>query len=267
MVSSKRYMPTNKRFQDHTKQFVGTKSKKGHLNKEDEDKQKTQVTTGYLKRVLIKKMDSDGWEVSVGKGKSAKTYMCSYGDNIVYLPKDCVKTDLYYIPKHECEVELNLDLKTKIYTIQKLKDPNKVPITMMNGEVTLQGSGDSSLTVSNDAIQATGILTSDEDVVVQKDDNEISLVKVDEKITNIQTDGLTTEGDVVAKDKDNQEVSLVQINNDFKDLRKIGIQTEGDIVLKKPKPDNKEKHDEISLFDLYQRVLDLEEKVNKLNGE
>lgn len=156
MVDSKRYNPSNKRFQEHTKHFVEGTTLKGHLNEGKEKKNKYK-TTGELIRVVKAKINSDGWEVKVDN----KKINCNYGDNIIYLPP-CTSTELYYVPKKKCEVEVSIDEKSKIHTITRIKDPNKQPISMTNdgvkleGEVTLDGNGEATLRVTDDVIEVAG---------------------------------------------------------------------------------------------------------------
>ena len=81
--------------------------------------------------------------------------MCSYGDNIVYLPP-CNKNGNYYVPKNKCLVEISIDKKSKIYTITRMKDPNKQPIAMIDDQIKMQGSGSASLTITTDSTTIEG---------------------------------------------------------------------------------------------------------------
>ena len=259
MVSQKRYMPTNKRFQDHTKMFVGTKTKKGHLNAEDKEKENT-LTEGTLVRVLKAKIYEDGWEVRVGKSKTAKTYMCSYGDNIMYLPESN-ETELYYVPKHECSVQVSIDTKTKLYFITKINDPNKQPISMTADKISIQGNGSSAIEVTTDTVKAVGELLSDKDVVVDSGDEKISLKGVNEEINSIKTDGIKTIGDIViTTDDDSSDISLKETNNQLKDMKENGLETKGDVVIHYEKEETKK----ISLLDLYNEINDLKQRIDLL---
>lgn len=150
MVDSKRYNPSNKRFQKHTQSFVEGKTMKGHLAGKDKDKNKYKIE-GVLVRVNKNALNSDGWHVKIEK----KTVKCNYGDNIVYLPP-CIEQGDWYIPKAKCEVEVSIDEKSKIRTITKIKDPNKKPISMNNNGIKLEGSGSSALEVSIDTVKVYG---------------------------------------------------------------------------------------------------------------
>lgn len=193
MVDSKRYDPSIKRFQEHTKSFVSGKTKKGHLTK-DRDPDDLTRQKGVLVRVHKKKIYERGWEVKVDK----KTIMCTYGDNIIYLPAHTT-TDLYYVPKKKTEVELTIDKKTKIFTITKINDPEKQPIAMDEQGIKLQGSGLSALEVSKDAVKAYGAhLTVENDVIAENDvkvntenrddvsANEISLVSLYKEVQELK---------------------------------------------------------------------------------
>lgn len=150
MVDSKRYNPSNKRFQEHTKHFIEGTTLKGHLNEEKKKKDKYK-TTGNLVRIVKAKLYSNGWEVKI----DGKKVNCNYGDNIMYLPP-YTSTDLYYIPKNKCEVEVSIDEKSKIHTITRINDPNKLPISMTNDGVTIEGSGEATLKITDDNIELEG---------------------------------------------------------------------------------------------------------------
>ena len=100
--------------------------------------------------------------------------MCTYGDNIVYLP-ECTKQGNLYKPKKECKVEVSIDKKSKIYTITRING-DKQPIFMVDSTISLQGDGDASLTVESDKTSVTG----DIEIDTSKDDN-ISTDKISVK--------------------------------------------------------------------------------------
>lgn len=151
MVDSKRYDPSIKRFQEHTQSFVSGKTKKGHLSKDERTANDHKKLDGVLKRVHKNKLYERGWEVYVDK----KKYMCTYGDNIIYLPP-YTETEEYYIPKKKCKVQITVDEKTKIYTIIRINDINKQPIELSNEGIVLQGKGLSSISVKDDVVKAEG---------------------------------------------------------------------------------------------------------------
>ena len=169
MVDSKRYTPTNERFRKHTQNFVSEKTKKGHLNDKEKDKGDVSKEDGKLVKVYKKLMKKNGWIVKV----DGKEYHCSYGDNIVFLPP-CTDKGTYYVPKKECLVEVSIDKKSKIYTITRIKDPNKQPIEMMNDSISLQGSGAAELKVEADKTKVSG-----ESLDVEGDVNVDGDVKID----------------------------------------------------------------------------------------
>lgn len=136
MVDSKRYNPSNKRFQKHTQSFVEGKTMKGNLNQGKKDKNSYKID-GVLVKVNKNALNEDGWYVQVEK----KVIRCTYGDNIIYLPPYTENGD-WYMPKSKCEVEVSINEKSNINTITKMKDPKKQPITMNNDGIKLSsGTG------------------------------------------------------------------------------------------------------------------------------
>ena len=203
MVDSKRYNPSNKRFQEHTKHFIEGTTLKGHLNDEKKKKDKYK-TTGQLIRVVRAKIYSDGWETKV----DGKKINCNYGDNIVYLPPHTV-TDLYYIPKKKCEVEISIDEKSKIHTITRIKDPNKQPISMTNDGITLEGKDGALLKVENNSVEATA-------------DGEATLRITTDKV-EVSGDNLSVQNDVkidTTEDEDlPDEISVKQMYKEIQILK------------------------------------------------
>lgn len=176
MVDVKRYTPSNKRFQKHTQHFVEGKTMKGHLH-EDKDKNRKKHK-GTLVRIIKAKLYEDGWEVK----KDKKTYHCTYGDNIVYLPPH-TETDLYYIPEGKCEVEFTTGSKTN--TITRINHPKKQPIEMNNQGVTLKGNGVAEISVSGDNTKVTGDILVD---TTKENDlpDEISVTDLYRQVQSLQ---------------------------------------------------------------------------------
>lgn len=188
MVDTKRYDPTITRFQKHTKSFVSGKTKKGHLSNDERDAGDVVKEDGILVRVNSNNLQGKSWLVKVGN----KEYWCTYGDNIVYLP-DCVKDGIYYKPKKECKVEVSIDKKSKIYTITRIKDPNKQPISMIDSKISLQGNGNASLTVEENKTAIEGDnLTVENDVLIQTSEEDedlpdkISVTELYKKVRDIE---------------------------------------------------------------------------------
>lgn len=194
MVDTKRYNPSNKRFQKHTQSFVEGKTLKGHLGEGDKEKGKYKET-GELIRVNRQKILEDGWEVKINK----KTVFCTYGDNIVYLPKHKT-TEMYYIPLKKCEVEVSIDEKSKIKTITRIKDDTKQPIEMDYQGITLKGNGTASIEVKQDFIEIG---------------DENASIKVKDNATKIVGDQLSVQNDIkvdTTKDKDlPDEISITDM--------------------------------------------------------
>lgn len=132
MVKSNRYSPTNKKFKTHFENFASEKVKKGHLGKGERDSEDTAIKEGTLVRIERKKMYDNGWEVKIDK----KTYHCAYGDNVLAVP-ECTVTETYLIPKKTCNVEVQLDTVSKVYTIIRIKDVNLTPIALYDNEVLI----------------------------------------------------------------------------------------------------------------------------------
>lgn len=206
MVDSKRYDPTITRFQKHTQSFVSGKTKKGHLNKDNDERESGDVIKeeGILVKVNSKDLHGKTWEVKVDK----KTYMCSYGDNIIYLPPYTVN-GTYYIPKKECKVEVSIDKKSKIYTITRILDSDKQPITMSNNHITIQTSGDASVKVEKNKTSISSGKAS---------------VKVEDNKTSVSGEKLSVEGDVEVKtSKDNDLPDKISITDLYKKVQNIEI--------------------------------------------
>lgn len=132
MVKSNRYTPTNKAFRNHFQDFASTKTKKGHLNNSDES-EGTKTVYGVLKKIDKTKLYDKGWLVETSDGKQ---YWCSYGDGVVCIPESTLSAN-YYVPKKTTEVEISIDEDNSIYTITRLKDPNKKPIALYNDTIEI----------------------------------------------------------------------------------------------------------------------------------
>jgi len=224
MVDFKRYNPSNKRFQEHTQNFVEGKTKKGHLqSKKSGDKYQT---TGQLVKVKVDKVYEDGWYVKVDNNH----YWCTYGDNIVYLPPHTVSGNnndgMYYIPKKKCEVEVSIDKENKMYTITRINDSKKQPIGMDNDGIIIHGSDGAKVAVQNDTVEVSGTkLTVENDVTVKTEDGEISLTDLHNKIQVVQED--------LSDSKEN-----LSVQNDIK------IDT----------TEHEDLPDEISIVDMYREI-------------
>ena len=194
MVDSKRYDPSIKRFQEHTQSFVSGKTKKGHLNNDERTAKDHKKLDGILKRIHKNKIYERGWEVYVDK----KKYMCTYGDNIIYLPP-YIETSEYYIPKNgKCQVQITVDEKSKIYTITRINDINKQPIELSNKGIILQSKGTGSISVINNIVEAKG-----EGIILQGEGS--SSISVENNVVKTEGEHLLAENDVkidTTKDKD-----------------------------------------------------------------
>ena len=150
MVDSKRYVPSNKRFEKHTQSFVEGKTMKGHLVDDKKNKNSYKVN-GILKKVNKNALASDGWYVTVEE----KILKCYYGDVYYYLPPHTVNGD-WYIPTSKCEVEVSINEKSGIKTITKIKDAHKQLIAMDNKGMKLSGNGTSSVQIKENTVNISG---------------------------------------------------------------------------------------------------------------
>jgi hypothetical protein len=190
MVKSNRYSPTNKKFKSHFENFASEKTKKGHLNKNDRDADDTTILTGTLKRINRKKLYDNGWEVEVDK----KVYYCTYSTNVMSIPTSTV-TDTYFIPKKKCEVEIQVDKVSKIYTISRIKDVNLTPIALYDNVVTISSNTNTNTnddSIANISVTRTGVNLSGEisisdDVTIKGNVSSPNITMLEEKISNLES--------------------------------------------------------------------------------
>lgn len=191
MTGIRKRSPTNKEFKTNFQGLAGTRTKKGHLNSQERESDDVSRETGTLIRIHKKKLYEDGWEVQVGTDKDAKTYMCSYQSGVLYIP-DSTETDEYYVPKQKTQVEVNIDKKSKIYTIVKINSLNKKPIALFEDNLTISTNTnentnsdvEASIEVSTKSIT----LKSDNVVVLDSNDNKIDLVESNKDLNELKKD-------------------------------------------------------------------------------
>lgn len=148
MVKSNRYTPTNKYFRNKFQDFASTKTKKGHLNNTgNEEDEGAKKLTGTLVKIDRKKLYDNGWLVETTEKKQ---YWCSYGDGVLCIP-DSTVSDTYYVPKAKTEVEISIDEKNSIYTITRLKDPNKKPIALFDDKIEISTNTNTQTNKNNTA--------------------------------------------------------------------------------------------------------------------
>ena len=190
MVKSNRYSPTNKKFKSHFENFASEKTKKGHLNKNDRDADDTTILTGILKRINRKKLYDNGWEVEVDK----KIYYCTYSTNVMSIPTSTV-TDTYFIPKNKCEVEIQVDKVSKIYTISRIKDVNLTPIALYDNVVTISSNTNTntnndstaSISVTRTGVNLSGEISISDDVTIKGNVSSPNITMLEEKISNLES--------------------------------------------------------------------------------
>lgn len=207
MSGIRKRSPTNKEFKTNFQGLASTKTKKGHLTSQERESDDVAREYGTLIRIHKNKMYENGWEVQVGTDKDAVTYMCSYQSSVLYIP-DSTETDSYYVPKQKTQVEVNIDKKSKIYTIVKINSLNKTPIALYENNLTISTNTNedtnkdvkASIEVSNESIT----LKSNNIVIKDSDNNKINLVESNKNLSNLQQE--------VSDLKDEKEKITVEIS-------------------------------------------------------
>lgn len=211
MTGIRKRSPTNKEFKKNFQGLAATKVQKGHLNNQEKNPSDTGIEEGTLIRVERAKYDSDGWEVKMGKGKGAKTYMCTNLDNEIP-PFDT--TDTYLVFRGTVKVDVSIDKKSKIYQITNIKSAKKQPMVLYNDTLVLS-------TTTNEAMNKIGLATievtkeainlkSDEVKITDNNNNEINLIESQNKINKLETENSNLKNQV-SDLKENQESLLKRI--------------------------------------------------------
>ncbi|MBR1610721.1 MAG: hypothetical protein IJ672_04415 [Methanobrevibacter sp.] len=215
MTGIKKRAPTNKEFKGHFQGLAGTRVKKGHLNNQEEKKPEDNAKeNGELIRIHKKKLYEKGWEVKVGTGKDAVTYMCSYGDAVLCIPDSNI-TEEYYIPKNKTNVEVTIDKKSKIYTVTKINSPNVKPIALYEDNLVIStntntdtnSKEDTAIEVSKKSVN----IKSSSVTITDADDNTIDLFESHDQ-TNQQISDLQKTTDQNKQDTDQQIADLKEQN-------------------------------------------------------
>lgn len=199
MVKSNRYSPTNKKFKSHFENFASTKVKKGHLNnKGDRDSEDTSIKKGVLVRIDRKKMYDNGWEVKI----DGKIVNCTYGGNVISIPK-CTVTDAYFIPKKTCNVEVQLDTVSKIYSIIDIKDNSLTPIALYDNQVTISPNtntntnqdNQASINISRTSVNVTGQMIAN-DITVNGEIKSENITSLEQEVANLKKEINDLKGDI-----------------------------------------------------------------------
>lgn len=187
MTGIKRRSPTNKEFRTHFQDFASTQTKKGHLNNKSQ-KNKNEKETGVLIRIIRDKMYENGWEVKVGTGNEAKTYMCSLDSSVLYIPKSTV-TDQYLVPEQKTEVEVNIDTKSQIYSITKIKSTNVTPLALYDNVLTIATNTNTDtnqdVTASIELSKTSINIKSDDVKITDSEDNKIDLIDLHSQVITL----------------------------------------------------------------------------------
>lgn len=214
MTGIKKRSPTNKEFKKNFENFASKRMKKGHLSDSQERKaEDNTLEEGILVRIHRKKLYKNGWEVKVGTGKDAKTYMCSYDNGVVDIPES-TETKEYYVPKKKTKVEVSIDKKTKIYKIIKIQTQGKNTSTLYKKLLKISTDNDenskdkpkASLEISDTAVN----IKSNNVVITDDEDNEIDLIKSNETLDEVkknQTEAIT-KLETVSKKSDEAEEEI-----------------------------------------------------------
>ena len=189
MTGIRKRSPTNKEFKKNFQGLASTQVKKGHLNNQEKKASDNGLIEGILVRVDRNKFYSNGWEVKVGKGKSATTYMCENLDNEI---PEFTTTNNYLVFKGNVAVEISIDKKSKIYQITNIKSVSKKPWILYNEKLLLstdtneknQGTVGASIEIGKKYIN----LKSDEIKIIDNDNNEIDLIKSQNKIDQLESE-------------------------------------------------------------------------------
>lgn len=202
MVKSNRYSPTNKKFKSHFENFASDRVKKGHLSKNERDSDDTSIQTGILKRIDRKKLYDKGWEVEIDK----KTYHCSYAGNVMAIPPSTM-TDMYYVPKKKCEVEVQIDKVSKVYSITKIKDVNLTPIALYEDVVKISANTNTntnkkntaSISISKTGIKLEGNIGVTNNIAVEGDITATNIERLENKVKTLEEES-----------KDNSDIEALQ---------------------------------------------------------
>ena len=189
MTGIRKRSPTNKEFKKNFQGLASTQVKKGHLNNQEKKASDNGLIEGILVRVDRNKFYSNGWEVKVGKGKSATTYMCENLDNEI---PEFTTTNNYLVFKGNVAVEISIDKKSKIYQITNIKSVSKKPWILYNEKLLLstdtneknRGTVGASIEIGKKHIN----LKSDEIKIIDNDNNEIDLIKSQNKIDQLESE-------------------------------------------------------------------------------
>lgn len=180
--------PTNKQMKRGVQGLADTMPKKGHLVSQERKPGDKESTTGVLIHIIKERIDSNGWVVEVGTGKNKVKYHCINGQGGLFIPESTV-TDTMYVPKNKTEVYVEIDKKSKIYTLTKI----------IGDVIPLASYGDT-LTISTNTNEKTN----------QDVNSQVTLTK---NTINLNASS------IIIQDNDNTEVDLIQQSKDIETLK------------------------------------------------
>ena len=209
MTGIRKRSPTNKEFKKNFQGLASTQVKKGHLNNQEKKASDNGLVEGTLIRVDRNKFYSNGWEVKVGKGKGATTYMCENLDNQI---PAFTTTDNYLVFKGNVSVEISIDKQTKIYQITNIKSANKKPWVLYNETLLLSTDTNEKTKSSVQAAIEIGKeyinLKSDKVKITDNNNNEINLIESQNKINQLESENSDLKTKV--SDLEEQQKSLLE---------------------------------------------------------
>lgn len=209
MVIQKAFTPTNKRFQDHTKKFVGTTTRKGKLGGGERENTENMDENGVLVRIEKAKIYDNGWEVEVGQDEEKKTYMCTNNTGMLAIP-DSIESAKYYTPKDKTLVDVSIDTVSNIYAITRIRSINNMYLTFKDSNLTIQASEES------DKSDNSKITVGENTVKIEGDNIQIGKVIQTEEIKGLKS--LKIEGDITADNIKKIEEKLDKIEEMIKPL-------------------------------------------------
>ena len=224
MVKDNRYNPTNKKFKDKFQGLAGTKTKKGHLTKQDRDEDDVVFDSGQLVKIEKAKILTNGWIVDV----SGNTYHCSNDSSIIEIP-DYTETSQYYIPKSKTTVDVSLDKQSNIYKVLRLKSLTKNYISSKDGVVTITNP------LNKTSALPSNLVTQKNKSTTVQDNKEVDGIKIKDEALDLSSVRVGLTGNKIEilgdKKKDDTTDSSVKLQGD-----QVGLQGNTNINISVPKP-------------------------------
>ena len=209
--------PTNKQMKRGVQGLADTMPKKGHLTNQERKAGDKQSVIGVLVHIIKEKIDKNGWVVEVGTGKDKTKYNCVNGQGGLYIP-DSTITDTMYIPKNKTEAYIEIDKKSKIYTLTKIIG-DVIPLASYEDVLTISTNTNEK---TNQDVNASVILTKDiinlkaSSIVIQDGDGtEVDLLKQNQEIQELKASNKALQDDnETLKEQNESLLSKIEIIED-----------------------------------------------------